>query len=314
MATDVDDAGALGLLLYYVQQGKANLLAAVCDSVNAYGAGCIDALNNYYGCPGVPVGTYKGEEPEGRDLGGGEDGSLYNKYIVENYETELTDGSLAEDAVDVYRRTLASQPDNSVTIVSVGYLTNLMDLMRSGPDEYSDLNGIDLIAQKVKLICVMGGQFPTSEGPEYNFRCDPTSAQYLVDYCPAPIMFTGYEIGIEIYTGDRRAEMPEDDPIRIAYDLYLAEPGYYVAPKVNGVQTRWSWDLTAVMYAVEGLNDKWTMARGDVEVLDTGVTVFTGNEETGARAYLIEKKAPEEIAAYLNQILIDLSESFAAEG
>ena len=33
------------------------------------------------------------------------------------------------EAVEVYRRVLAAQPDHSVTIVTVGYLTNLAHLL-----------------------------------------------------------------------------------------------------------------------------------------------------------------------------------------
>ena len=42
------------------------------------------------------------------------------------------------DALSVYRATLAAQPDGSVVICSVGALSNLEDLLRSGPDEHSD--------------------------------------------------------------------------------------------------------------------------------------------------------------------------------
>ena len=48
-----------------------------------------------------------------------------------------------------YCRVLAAQPDRSVAISSVGLLTNLAALLRSGPDDNSPLDGRALVAQKV---------------------------------------------------------------------------------------------------------------------------------------------------------------------
>ena len=51
--------------------------------------------------------------------------------------------------ISSYRRVLAAQPDRSVAISSVGLLTNLAALLRSGPDDNSPLDGRALVAQKV---------------------------------------------------------------------------------------------------------------------------------------------------------------------
>ena len=67
-----------------------------------------------------------------------------------------------DDAWVVYRRVLAAQPDHSVTIASIGMLTNLYLLFQSEGDEYSPLSGIDLVAQKVEKVVYMDGG--------YNFR------------------------------------------------------------------------------------------------------------------------------------------------
>eukprot|EP00964_Phaeocystis_antarctica_P029428 scaffold16579_cov58-Phaeocystis_antarctica.AAC.3 len=53
------------------------------------------------------------------------------------------------DALDVYRRVLAASPARSVTIASVGLLTNLELLLRSAPDAHSPLTGQELVAEKV---------------------------------------------------------------------------------------------------------------------------------------------------------------------
>ncbi|MDO4274289.1 MAG: nucleoside hydrolase [Eubacteriales bacterium] len=290
LAADVDDAGALAMLHAYADQGKANLLAVVADSSCLYSVSCAEAINTYYGRPDIPVGTYKGDSEVAPE------GYTYCKPVTMKYQTTLRDGNDARDAVDIYREVLASQPDGSVTIVSVGFLTNLTELLNSQPDEYSDLNGIELVRQKVKLVSCMGGNFQDFDSAEYNFMCDPAAAQLMVNKCPAPIMFSGSEIGINLDTGERRYEMAQDDPVRLSYDLYLSDD--------TGLGTRWSWDLSAVLYAVEGLQDYWSMERGDVSVLEDGKDTFEKNEKTGARAFLVAKADVTQVEARLNEIMI----------
>src|SRR5690554_1064831 len=63
----------------------------------------------------------------------------------------------------LYREVLAQQPDNSVTIVSVGFSTNLARLLDTPPDDFSPLTGKELVAKKVKLLCTMAGCFNNPE-------------------------------------------------------------------------------------------------------------------------------------------------------
>ena len=56
------------------------------------------------------------------------------------------------------RRTLAAQPDRSVQYVSVGYATNLHDLLLSSGDAHSPLSGAQLVASKVEQVVIMGGR------------------------------------------------------------------------------------------------------------------------------------------------------------
>jgi hypothetical protein len=72
-------------------------------------------------------------------------------------------------AVDTYRKALAGAEDNSVVISAIGMTTNLRDLLQSKGDATSHLNGVDLVAAKVKTVVWMDG--------DYNFGC----AQYRYD-------------------------------------------------------------------------------------------------------------------------------------
>jgi len=76
---------------------------------------------------------------------------------VENYDEVLS-------AVDLLRKTLVTQEDNSVVISSIGMTTNMRDLVKSlGGDQYSPLSGYELIEKKVKQVVWMDGG--------YNFGC-----------------------------------------------------------------------------------------------------------------------------------------------
>lgn len=79
-----------------------------------------------------------------------------------DYTTAIR-ASKVPDAVSVYRKALAGQADNSVAIASIGITTNMRDLVLSSPDQYSKLNGHDLVAQKVNRVVWMDGM--------YNFGC-----------------------------------------------------------------------------------------------------------------------------------------------
>jgi hypothetical protein len=96
------------------------------------------------------------------------------------------------------------------------------------------------VKQKVRAWVCMGGRFP--EGREANLINDGPSAAYAVQHWPTPIVFSGWEIGNEIMTGARLREAPIGTPVRRAYELY------------NGLKNRQSWDQTAVLYAVRGLD------------------------------------------------------------
>jgi hypothetical protein len=167
MASDVDDAGALGILHALADNGEATILGVICSNNGDTGTTSIpfiDIVNTYYGRPDLPVGLWKGNF---------DGGSKYTGPIAADaatYPHDLTadKGGVPEAAV-LYRKLLAAQPDGSVTIVAVGPVVNLKDLLDSTADAESSLSGTELVAKKVKELVVMGGGYPKSNGPEWNF-------------------------------------------------------------------------------------------------------------------------------------------------
>ena len=57
-----------------------------------------------------------------------------------------------DDALTVLRESLAQAEDDSVVIVSLGFLHNIAQLLRSSSDNISDLSGSELVRKKVSSI------------------------------------------------------------------------------------------------------------------------------------------------------------------
>ena len=83
--------------------------------------------------------------------------------VGESAPTRWKANADATGAIEVYRQALAPLKDGSVVIVSVGDLTNIRNLLRSGPDPHSSLAGPDLVRRKVARwgLC-MGGRYPAA--------------------------------------------------------------------------------------------------------------------------------------------------------
>ena len=109
-----------------------------------------DIMNRWYGYPDIPIGIiHNGVECE-------HDASNYAKCVslMENengepkFQRSLNDHAALPEAHRLYRELLAQQPDRTVTIVSVGFSTNLARLLETPPDDFSPLTGKELVAKK----------------------------------------------------------------------------------------------------------------------------------------------------------------------
>ncbi len=241
MDTDCDDAGALAMLHALADRGEVRILATLVSSKYAYSAPCVEAINRYYGRPDLPIGVPKGEGASTSR------GSRYAKKIAAEFQTTLKTGDDAPSAAAVYRKVLAAEADRSVVVVTVGYLTNLRDLLETNPDEFSPLSGPELVRRKVKYWSCMGGRYPEHLDPRVNgnFKPDPKSAVAVAKNWPGMIYFSGD--GNRIQTGQLlRNSRPSDNPVRRVYDLYLKKK-----------PTRPSWDQVALLYAVRPHASCW---------------------------------------------------------
>jgi hypothetical protein len=304
LGPDSDDAGALAMLHGLEIRGEARILGVACSTTNPWCAPCADAINTYYGRADIPVGTLKGPGSPG----GSEEwyGDSFNGFVAGFFPNRIRHGSYAEDAVAMYRRLLAAEPDQSVVIAVVGAMTNLRDLLVSPPDETSPLPGRDLVARKVRLLSVMGGAYPS--GSESNFTVDPGATQTLFEQWPGPVLFSGFEIGEDLLTGGGLPiEDKEVNPVVMSYhmwDLYYARKWEPDFDPESGVWPHSSFDQTAVLAAVRGVLDYWDVVdRGFNFVHADGTNEWRDTPDRD-HGYLVEKMPREEVARVIEELML----------
>jgi hypothetical protein len=261
MLTDCDDAGALALLHSLADAGEVRILGVVLNGKDVHGkhGAVVGAINRYYGRGDLPSGTCK--RPEGDSP---RKASSYSRAIFDEFRHDgLTDDE-RPDALQVYRRLLAAAPDGSVTIASIGFLTNLDSLLKSAGDEADARDGFALVRAKVRLLSLMGGQYPAGSEHNLNYAGAVESARFVCRYWPdeaVPMVFSGFELGAAIITGKSYQQAPPS-PMRRCYELA------YDSLR-NG---RPSWDQTTVLHAVRGVSHGgttyWTETGGGSNQID----------------------------------------------
>lgn len=287
MDTDCDDLGAMAVLHQLANQGKISILATMVSSHYPWSAPCVEAVNRYYGCPDLPIGVPKGK---GADISRG---SVYAKAIANRFPCKLQTNVDAPDALFLYRKLLAEADDQSVLIISVGYLTNLSDLLSSGPDKISPLSGRDLIRKKVVRYVCMGGRYPEqkSYGNWGNFMPDPEATQNVVDHWPIPIYFSGD--GEKVLTGSSLKNTPPDNPVRIGYELYL-----------KSQKTRPSWDQITVLIAVFPNASCWKITdRGYNHIFKNGTNQWRMDPDRDSLLYQISHDKIKEVAEWIDSLM-----------
>ena len=277
--TDCDDAAALDILLKAHKYGLIELKAIGVSSVMRYSAPSVKAVCEAQGLGGVPIGLAARAKRKGVFC-------LYQKKLAAFCSPGFSNADCPE-AYKLYRRAL-SRVRGKAVIVDVGFPQILMELLVSGPDEYSDLTGVRLVENKVSEVVVMGGRWDKKAGREYNFcayKTNRAAAAYLCDHCPVPLTFLGYEAGRTVITGGKAAP----GLTGIAYNAHLSPRG------------RPSWDPMTVLFAVVGDAGKagYRKVYGKAAVdPKTGVNSFAVSVG-GQHAYLVKEK---EDAFYKNQI------------
>lgn len=291
IAGDYDDVGAMALLHAFADKGEATILGVMSCNVFSTTVPTISVLNTYFGRPNLPVGITKTTFPNK------ECQQKWAEGIVGKFPHALKSNADAPDAVKLYRQILAKQPDQSVTIISVGFFTNLAQLLDSKPDAFSKLTGKELIKKKVKQLVSMAAGLPAGKDRfhEYNVHVDAKSSQKVFAEWNTPILLSGFEIGNAIHTGIRLINNAsiQNSPVKEAYQIALTAD--------KNTKGRMSWDQTAVLVAVRGIEPYFSSRKLNFEITDDGTNILIPGERY---TYLTEKMPAPEVAQLIEDLMM----------
>lgn len=293
MGNDIDDALAFDLIYKAMDDGRVELLAVGNHKLSPSATDYIDILNTWYGYPATPLAAsptpvFNDHAPD---------------YTLPVCRMLSADGSPAfarsksprqiEEPVALYRRILAAQPDSSVTVLSLGFATELAKLLESPADSLSPLTGRELVASKVKLLSIMAGSYGERQRAEYNVVNDIPAMRRLFDKWDTPIVQNPFELGKRIvYPGsaiENGFGWTELHPVVEGYRRYHPMP--YDRP---------TWDLLSVVYLIRP--DLFTVSEpGRITVDSLGYTRFAPDPQ-GRHVWLT---ATDEQAEALRKYLIE---------
>ncbi|MVM29673.1 nucleoside hydrolase [Spirosoma sp. HMF4905] len=288
MGPDYDDVGAITLLHAFADEGQAKILATIASTNYPKVTQVLSVLNTYFNRPNIPIAVPKGQAVSDKDT------QHWSDTIVARYPHRIQSNNDVPDAIALYRQILAKQPDRSVTIITVGFVTNLANLLISKPDKYSKLSGRELVALKVKSLVSMAGKFPS--GREYNvFRDTPSSKIVFADW-PTPILMSGFEIGEKIHSGLPLTQNKaiQHSPVKDVFSISLPK-------SKEDKDGRMSWDQTAVLVGVRGYAPYYTVKSGRLTMNADG---SNGWDDTGkGHQHLVGKLPALEVEALINKLM-----------
>ena len=270
IGSSTDDLFALEMLYRYEQAGRCRLLGVVVDREGENCAAVADVMNTFFGHANTPIGLVKEGIPNPAVW---IDYKALPTYTRDDgqpmFLRSVSDYSALPDGWRLYRHQLATQPDHSVSICSVGFVTSLAQLLQSEGDEYSPLSGVELVRQKVKCIYLMGGVFGVSEESDFNFSQGISFALDFFRLWPKEVdmVFSPQEVGEKVeYTPElviSDVSWTDIHPIKQVYMTCNCNTGQRM------------WDPMAVIHAVEGDGLFSLSGRGTVILTDKAETIFT---------------------------------------
>ena len=286
---DYDDVGAIALLHCFADSGYIHILATMASSCHRNAAAAISVFNTYFNRPDLPVGIVRGD---GVSLG---DGQHWTDTVIARYPHKIQNNREAADAPMLYRKILSSKPDHSVTIITVGFLTNLSDLLETHGDQFSSLSGLELVKKKVSNLVCMAGKFPS--GREFNLDQDVNSSKKVLAAWPTPILFSGFEIGQKIKTGLPiiHNDAIHQSPVKDVFAICIPQAKEDSAGRM-------SWDETAVLVAIKGWQGYYDIQKGRCKINANGFNEW--NKTGNMQAHLKERESPYLIAALINQLMM----------
>jgi inosine-uridine nucleoside N-ribohydrolase len=290
MGPDYDDVGAITMLHAFADSGKVKILATIASTKYDGVAAVFDVFNTYFKRPDIPVGVPKGQASVLKDF------QHWTDSVVAKYPHSIKQNSEVPDAIEVYRKVLSSAQDQSVTIVTVGFLTNLSGLLESKPDKHSKLNGKDLVQKKVQSLVCMAGGFP-NKFKEFNIHIDAAASRNVFTNWPTSVLFSGFEIGVKIKSGlplVNNASI-KNSPVKDVFRISIPQDK-------NDAYGRCSWDETAVLIAVNGYKPYYRVQEGRIVVAEDGSNTWDSSGK--GQFYIVEDKPFEVVVKVINDMIM----------
>lgn len=292
MGVDCDDAAALAILLNAHKANKIELKAVTASSGREGATATIKVIMDYYGVSNIPIGSFSSNLLECDYI------NNYAKAIKDRYNEKDIDNN----SVKLIRKILSNSSEK-ITIVAIGPLTNMSNLLLSNGDEFSDLTGIELVKEKVDKFIVMGGAFIQNYSKEkinaifseWNILQDINSAMVFSDKCPIEVIYSPHEVGKQVMT---KMEVG-DNPVWTSMlefaksNKFSYEPNFY----------RQSWDPITCLFSLDELNPDFVLSnRGKITIDNKGITTYVLDKE-GKDYYISTRSNLKNIERRINEII-----------
>eukprot|EP00054_Salpingoeca_dolichothecata_P004952 m.32538 g.32538 ORF g.32538 m.32538 type:complete len:324 (-) comp14996_c0_seq2:19-990(-) len=303
---NVDDVGAVCIANALMDRGEVDILAIVHNTGYPEGIGAVSAMNHYYGRDDIPLGAYKGIFGHAPNNGPWVTGK-YVPDIVANFSGPVTNYTQVPEAVSTYRNVLSKAEDHSVVIASIGFAVNIAALLESGPDEFSPLNGSELVALKIRQVTWMGGWYPPvhpNNHTTFNLACGRTAynhtgcegaSKLAVERMPKNVTQVFSDIGDTVLSGGVLTTCSkEPNPCRQAY-----------IDRQGPSTPRSSWDPTVTLLSIRGPDGVDGHLVGGLNVLSEDGANFWTNCSGTNQAYLVlnEEQSRSNIAHTIDTLL-----------
>lgn len=285
--TDCDDVAAIRIATWGERMGSFDVVAYLLNTTLASNPGSVDYALYYDGRKnnliGVPLTSHV---PSGSP-------AYQAAMLIKQHK--LGYAPQCSDAVTVARTVLSAADNASIEWISLGFFTNIYELLLSAGDSISSLTGAQLFAAKVKKVWAMAGNWPT--GSENNFTRSvqaKTAANYvLANSGTVPITFMGYEASVSATIGGNLV-------IDVAATDMLAKAF------VDGGKTAGNSAFDTMLMYLAVIGDEttagYTTVTGTAAVnASTGANSFTVG--AGFHSYCVKAKADEWYASRINKIL-----------
>ena len=278
IGSSTDDLFAMQLLYRYADEGQCHLLGVVVDRMGDSCIALADAMNTYYGFENLPIGV---------ERNGIAHPNVYINYAkmartpIENgcdmFPHTYSRYDTLPDGWKLYRRLLADAEDHSISIIAIGFVTTIAQLLESGPDSYSPLSGQELVRKKVKCIYFMGTKLGESDSPGYNLKSGLDAAHRFLDQWPR-------EVDIVL------SPSPAGDTIEYCPDSVVADIWWTDRHPIKQVYTQNNcntgqrmWDALPVINAVEGNSLFGLSGRGWVTINENNRIEFSPDSNGNCR-------------------------------